>query len=179
MDAEMIHAPAALETGDIRALGRQVEGYVAAAGQGLWERRHARLLDAYQRVGEMAYGAYLELLFRPLHRLARQSGLGLAPRFPGRFEISREWGAEEDRQRWMWSAVAAPGGAPLGTLVFQVHHDHTGFRLPRPVGVLALAEAGDEAVIAALSRRSPEFAAAREASVEIAEYLQSLAAREE
>lgn len=176
MPFETNHAPAALETGDIRALGRQVEAYVAAAWREVLERRRARLLDAYGRVGEMAYGAYLELLFRPLHRLARRDGLLLAPRFPGDFNISREWGEEDDRQRWMWSGVRAPGVAPLGTLVFQVHHDHTAFRVPRPVGVLALEEVGAQAVAAALSRRSPEFAAAREASVEIAEYLRSLAA---
>jgi hypothetical protein len=40
--------------------------------------------------------------------------------------------------------------------------------------IIEIAEAGKEAVIAALSQRSANFGAAREASIEIAEYLQSL-----
>jgi hypothetical protein len=162
--------------GDLAALERGLNEFINRRWRALLEERRPRLLEAYERVGELAYGAYLELLFRPLNRAARAAGIGLAPRLPGDFNSSREWGRDEsDRQRWMWSALSGPDGAPLGTIVVQVHHDHTQFRLPRAPGALVLAETGIPAVAAALADRSPDFAAAREASVEIAEYLESLA----
>jgi len=71
----------------------------------------------------------------------------------------------------MWSTVQTADGRALGTLVTIAHHDHTRFHVPRAPGMLALSETGKDAVAAALSARSPDFAAAREASVEIAEYL--------
>lgn len=166
-------------THDIGALAAHIERHIAQNWQRLLETKHDKLLDAYHRVGEMAYGAYLEWLFRPLHKQAKQAGLSLSPRFPGDFNISREWGEEEDRQRWMWSTVSARDGAALGTIVVKVFHDHTQFRLPRPVEVIALTETGKDAVVEALAQRSTDFAQAKEASIEIAEYLQSLAEAEQ
>jgi hypothetical protein len=124
----------------------------------------------------MAYGTYLTLLFRPIHRQLKLAGLTPKPRFPGDFNISREWGVadETDQQRWMWSTVVAADGTALGTIVTVVFHDHTQFRLPRPPQIIALAETGKEAVIAVLSQRSDDFRNAREATIEIAEYLASL-----
>ena len=65
-------------------------------------------------------------------------------------------------------------GAPLGTLVTIIYHDHTQFRLPRPPHLFALAEVGEEAVVAALSARSAEFRRALPFTEEYALYLQSL-----
>ncbi|HYF62402.1 MAG TPA: DUF6022 family protein [Herpetosiphonaceae bacterium] len=165
---------AALIGGDRGAAESALNEFIGRRWLALLEERRPRLLDAYERVGELAYGAYLELLFRPLNRAAKAAGIALAPRLPGDFNSSREWGADEsDRQRWMWSGAGGPDGAALGTIVLQIHHDHTRFRLPRAPGALVLAETGGS-VAAALAARSPEFAAAREASVEIAEYLEGL-----
>lgn len=158
---------------DIFAIGREIEAYVAVEWESILAENRDKLADAYARAGDMAYGTYLDLLFRPVHRWMRESGLRAEPRLPGDFEISREWGRadETDQQRWMWSTVFSADGEALGTLVTLTHHDHTGFRLPRAPGILALAETGTGAVVDALSARSPEFSAAREASIEIAEYL--------
>jgi hypothetical protein len=95
---------------------------------------------------------------------------------PGDFDISREWGpeTEDDQQRWMWSTIEAAGGVPLGTIVTIVHRDHTRFRLPRRPAIIALPETGKEDVAEALARRSADFVAARQASIEIAEYLRGL-----
>lgn len=158
---------------DIAAIAREIETYVAGEWQTILEENHDKLADAYARAGDMAYGTYLDLLFRPVHRWMREAGLRVEPKLPGDFDISREWGNadETDQQRWMWSTVRAADGRALGTLVTITHHDHTGFRVPRAPGILALEETEQDAVVAALSARSPEFAAAREASIEIAEYL--------
>lgn len=157
---------------DIFTIGRDIESYVRGEWKEILEENRDKLADAYQRAGDMAYGTYLDLLFRPVHRWLRESGLRASPKLPGDFEISREWGQadETDQQRWMWSAIETAEGVPLGTIVTITYHDHTGFRVPRAPGILALAETGG-CVVAALSARSADFAAAREASVEIAEYL--------
>jgi hypothetical protein len=161
----------------IFALGGEIETYLAAEWRSILDENSEKLADAWQRAGEMAYGTYLDLLYRPVHRWLKESGLRAVPKLPGEFEISREWGDgpdETDQQRWMWSTIETMEGTPVGTIVTITPHDHTQFRIPRAPGVVALAETGKDAVVDALCRRSPEFAAAREASIEIAEYMASL-----
>jgi hypothetical protein len=164
---------------DIHAIGRFIEAQIAATWGAVLEQNAAKLADAYAKGGDMAYGTYLTLLFRPIHKRLKEAGLTAKPRFPGDFQISREWGRadETDQQRWMWSAVNSVTDGALGTIVTIVFHDHTQFRLPRAPRIIALAETGKRAVIAELSRRSTDFRDAREASIEIAEYLQSLQAQ--
>lgn len=163
---------------DLRAVARHIERHIQANWQALLEKHAARLADAYARAGDMAYGTYLDLVFRPIHLQLRQAGLKVRPRLPGKFDISREWGNadETDQQRWMWSTLERAGGEPLGTLVTITYHDHSQFRIPRAPGIFAIRAVGPEAVVKALGQRSADFKAAREASIEIAEYLASLAA---
>lgn len=162
--------------GEIFALARYIEGHIAENWQTLIQKNSAKLLDAYDRAGDMAYGTYLTMLFRPVHRQLKQAGLRPAPQLPGDFDISREWGTKEqtDQQRWMWSTINSAAGEPLGTIVTIVFHDHTQFRIPRQPQVIALPETGKEAVVAALSHCSADFKTAREAKIEIEEYLRSL-----
>ncbi len=160
---------------DIHTIARAIEAHIAAHWQPILDENAEKLRDAYAKAGDMAYGTYLTLLFSPIHRQLRSAGLHAAPSLPGDFEISREWGVptQDDEQRWMWSTIETTAGAALGTIVTLTFHDHTRFRLPRPPQIIALPEVGKDAVVAALSHRSANFGAAREASIEIAEYLQS------
>lgn len=164
---------------NIHALAQQIEEQIAERWQAVLTKNAKKLSDAYAQVGDNAYGTYLTLLFSPVHIALKEAGLRASPRLPGNFTISREWGtaAETDQQRWMWSTIKMASGASLGTIVTVTHHDHTQFHLPRPPQVFGLPETGKEAVVQALSRRSDDFAQAREASLEIAEYLQSLESR--
>lgn len=161
---------------DIYAIARSIEQHVAENWQMVLQTQHAKLIDAYNRAGDMAYGTYLNLLFRPVHKELKAAGLRPWPQLPGKFDISREWGtaAETNQQRWMWSTIKRSTGEPVGTIVIAVFHDHTQFRVPRAPQVIALTETGKQAVIEALSQRSEDFKQAREAKIEIAEYLQSL-----
>jgi hypothetical protein len=161
---------------DIHALARYIEDHIAENWQTILQTKHDKLLHAYNRAGDMAYGTYLDLLFRPVHKQLKQAGLRPEPRLPGDFDISREWGRmdETDQQRWMWSTIYSTEGESLGTIVTIVFHDHTQFRLPRQPQVIALTETSQEAVVEALSHRSTDFKNAREAKIEIAEYLRSL-----
>ena len=141
----------------------------------LWD-----LLAEFASEGDTAYGTYLRLLFQPVHAQMKQAGLRAFPRLPGRFSYSREWGSnpeQTDQQRWMWSTIKTADGQALGTIVTITFHDHTQFRITRRPEAFALPEHGKRDVVEALSRRSPEFADAREARIEIAEYLRSLEAR--
>lgn len=171
--------PAAAQANDIFGLANYVDGFVDTTWEDVLRDKHDKLMDAYTRAGDMAYGTYLDILFIPIEKQFKQAGLKLDPGLPGDFNISREWGNadETDQQRWFWCTVVAKEGGPIGTLVTIVYHDHTQFRLPRRPHTFGLAESGKDAVVAALSQRSDDFRNAREASVEIAEYLQRLEAQ--
>ncbi|MBN3527346.1 DUF6022 family protein [Paenibacillus apiarius] len=159
----------------IDAIAHYIEGHISENWQSILQNNWGKLLKAYNEAGDMAYGSYLNLLFLSVHKQFKEAGLRPEPRFPGDFDISREWGNEEknDQQRWMWSTVHSPDGEALGTIVTIVHHDHTQFRVPRQPQLIALRETGKEAVTAALSLRSADFKNAREFTVEYEEYLRS------
>jgi hypothetical protein len=161
---------------DIFALADEFNGLIIATWQQVLEKNHAKLMKAYAEAGDMAYGSYLTLLFRPIHRRLKEIGLAPKPRLPGDFSISREWGVAEgnDEQRWMWSTIVGADGEAIGTLVTIVYHDHTQMRLPRPPHLIALREAGKEAVVEALSQRSEPFRSALEFTLEYELYLKSL-----
>lgn len=148
---------------DIRALARWVDDHLAAHWQGVLEAHHDSLVAAYAKAGDLAFGTYQNLLFREIKRQMRGDGLSAVPALPGDFQTSREWGNADgtDQERWMWSVIHAASGKALGTLVHVVPHDHTRFRLPRRPSVFALHESGRAEVDAALSARSPDFAAAQ------------------
>ncbi|MBB6097491.1 hypothetical protein HNR42_000908 [Deinobacterium chartae] len=168
--------PTAVPYPDIHALADRLQSTIDTRWKALLEEHADRLADAYARGGDLAYGSYLGLLFRPLNRELKRSGLRLIPDLPGNMERSREWGSDAagtDQQRWMWSRVERGQGEPLGTLVTVVYHDHTRFRLPRAPRVLALEATDDAAVIRALSQRHHEFETAPEFTVEVAAYLRS------
>lgn len=166
---------------DILALGQQIEALIKENWGKVQERHEEKLLDAYARAGDMAYGTYLDLLFRPVHKRLRAAGLKAKPRLPGDFQTSREWGTPEetDQQRWMWSTILGADGQPIGTIVTITYHDHTQFQLPRPPGVIALTETGKDAVVATLSRCSEDFKNALEFTLEYEQYLKTLASQGE
>ena len=80
-----------------------------------------------------------------------------SPSFPGTLSTSREWGPPEERERWMWSVVRPAQGAPVGTLVVRLVHDHTQFRIPPPPGVLAVKETEADAIVQAVSHAAGQM----------------------
>ncbi len=160
----------------VAQIAQYIDNHIALNWQTLLQKNSDRLLDAFNRVGDMAYGAYCYKLFRPVHKQLKQAGLRPLPWFPGDFSISREWdnADESDQQRWMWSTIASIEGESLGTIVTIVFHDHNQFRLPRQPEVIALTETSKEGVVEALSERSADFKNAREFKIEYEEYLRSL-----
>lgn len=170
------HALQASKDTPIETIARFIEKHVNENWKLVLESRREKLMDAYIRAGDLAYGTYGEYLFRPVHRELKQAGLRAVPNLPGKFDISREWGNadETDQQRWMWSTIQTIDRIALGTIVIVFYHDHSQFRVPRKPKVIALAETTKQDVIRALARRSRDFRNAREASIEIAEYLASL-----
>jgi hypothetical protein len=110
----------------------------------------------------------------------KQAGLRATPRLPGSFMTSREWGDDEsEHHRWMWSKISAADGTPIGTIAVVFFHDHIQIRIPRPFKIIGLEATSKGAVIAALSRLSPDFKNALEAKIEIAQYLAQLSASEQ
>ena len=165
---------------DLFALAEEFESIIATTWEKVLQKNADKLKDAYERGGDMAYGTYLDSLFRPIRKRLKELGLKVKPRLPGDFNISREWGVpdETDQQRWMWSTVYGADGKPLGTLVTITYHDHTRFYLPRPPKLFALAESGKEAVVEVLSNRSEDFKNALEFPEEYALYLKMLEEQE-
>jgi len=160
----------------IYKIGQFIDAHIQSNWQGVLSNHADKLKRAYEEAGDMAYGTYLNLLLNPVLKEMKELGLRAEPRLPGDFDISREWGNEDetDQQRWMWSAIYDKGGEPLGTIVIQVYHDHTQFRLPRKPGVLALTMTAKEEVAEALSALSESFAQALEFTEEYKLYLASL-----
>ncbi|MCM3240648.1 DUF6022 family protein [Heyndrickxia oleronia] len=159
----------------IDTIAQYIEGHIRENWQTVLLEKRDQLQEAYNEGGDMAYGTYLNLLFLVIHKQLKEAGLRPEPRFPGDFDISREWGEDDsERQRWMWSTVHSSNGEPLGTIVTIVFHDHMQFRVPRKPQIIALSETSKEDVVAALSLRSYDFKHALEFTVEYEEYLRSL-----
>ena len=78
--AELLSAE---ERRDIVALAGYLERHIQAGWLAVLDAKRAKLLDAYERIGEMAYGAYMEFLIRPLRRQMKRAGLRLDQHFPG------------------------------------------------------------------------------------------------
>jgi Family of unknown function (DUF6022) len=161
---------------DILAIAQYIEAHIALNWQSLIHKNIDKLVGVFNKASDMAYGMYLGWLFLPIHKQLKQAELRPEPRFPGDFNISREWGNQEqtDQQRWMWSTINSTEGKPLGTIVTITFHDHTQFRIPQKPQIIALTETSKEAVVEALSQRNADFKNALEFRIEYAEYLQKL-----
>jgi hypothetical protein len=124
---------------DIFAIAQYIENHIAENSQSLLLKHRDKLLRAFEKAGDLAYGVYLNFLFRPIHQQLKQVQLSPKPRFPGDFNISREWGNQEEteQQRWMWSSIESTEGS-LGTIVTITFHDHTQFRIPQNPQIIAL-----------------------------------------
>lgn len=156
----------------IHTLGQYVQAYLDAHTQPVFAVHQARMERQYAEIGEAVYGVYGKHLFAPLYVEFKAMGLRTTPRLPfGGFADSREWGPEEDRQRWFWSKITADDEVALGTLVLAFYHDHVRLRIPRPPRVVPIEATSKVAVIAALARIAPEYGRTQDARSEIAAYL--------
>ena len=165
---------------DIQTLARYIQGYVDENWQRVFEENRDEMVRRYPEIGDSVYGIYGTRLFKYIHNQLKEAGLRATPRLPGSFMTSREWGDDEsDRQRWMWSKISAADGASIGTIAVVFFHDHIQIRIPRPFKIIGVEATSKGAVIAALSRLSPDFKNALEAKIEIAQYLAQLAADEQ
>ncbi|MBV9227958.1 MAG: hypothetical protein JOZ18_01500, partial [Chloroflexi bacterium] len=102
-------------------------------------------------------GVFSRMLFQQLREQFKQVGFVCEPDYPpGDFRSGsvEYWGPPEERERCLWSVVRTAQGTILGTIVTQVYHDHTQFRIPLPPSVLALEETETDAIIEALSDAS-------------------------
>lgn len=156
----------------IHTLGQYVQAYLDAHTQPVFAVHQAELERQYQELGDAVYGVYGKHLFEPLYVQFKAIGLRTTPRLPfGGFADSREFGPEDDRQRWFWSKLTSDDGVAVGTLALAFYHDHIQLRIPRAPQVIPIEATTKGAVIAALARIAPEFAQTRDARSEIAEYL--------
>lgn len=163
---------------NIHTLAKYLQHYLDQNTQPIFKIHQAEMERLYPEIGDSVYGIYGKHLFQSVNEQLKAAGLRSTPRLPfGGFSASREFGPEEDRQRWFWSKITTTDGdgETLGTIALAFYHDHVQIRIPRPMRVMALTETSKGAVIAALSRISPDFATAVDAKTEIAEYLAQLA----
>jgi hypothetical protein len=120
------------------------------------QENQERLLQTFEKAGEYAYGVYGRMLFQPIQEHLLRAGLRCEPDFPGEFRSTsvEYWGPPEERERCLWCIVSTAQGRPLGTIVTQLFHDHTQFRLPHPPAVFVLEETETQAIVEALSHAS-------------------------
>lgn len=159
---------------NIHEIGQMIQQHIDENWERIYQDTHTEMVRLYDEIGDSVYGIYGRNLFKAIHDTFKENGMRAMPRLPGSFSISREWGPEDDRQRWMWSKIIGKDGKAIGTIVTVFYHDHLQIRVPRAFRIIALEETGKGEVIEALSRLAPEFKDAIEAKVEIAEYLASL-----
>ena len=137
----------------IQTLASYIQQYIQEQWQPVLQQAQEDLLRLYDKAGEgAAYGTYAHRLFQPVQEQLKRAGFRSSPNFPGTLPTSLEWGPLEERERWMWSVVRPGQGAPFGTIVIRLVHDHTQFRLPHPPGVLALEETDTNAIVQAVSQ---------------------------
>jgi Family of unknown function (DUF6022) len=135
----------------IQTLASYIQHYIQEQWQPILQQGQEELLRMYDKAGEgAAYGTYAHRLFQPVQKQLKQAGFRSSPSFPGTLSTSREWGPPEERERWMWSVVREASGAPIGTLVVRLIHDHTQFRLPSAPSVLAVKETDADAIVQAI-----------------------------
>lgn len=136
----------------IQTLANYIQKSIHEQWQQVLQKNQEELLRIYDQVGEPAYGMYAQRLFRPIQEQLKRAGFLSEPRFPGTLSTSREWGPLQERERWMWSVIRQTQGAPIGTIVIRLFHDHIQFRIPHAPGVLALQETDADAIVQAVSQ---------------------------
>ncbi len=103
--------------------------------------------EAYQRMGEPAYGLYNRELFAPIQARLSAAGLLCKPPLPGTLPLSEEdWGPEDHRERRMWTLLHDERGTRIGAIVTRFFHDHTQLRLPEPPTAVGLSEVGHDQI---------------------------------
>lgn len=106
-----------------------------------WRQKLPQIQEVYERMGEPAYGVYNRELFAPIQHELAAAGLRCAPSLPGSLPLSEEeWGAEDHRERRMWTLLHDEQGRELGAIVTRFFHDHTQLRLPEPPTAVGLPE---------------------------------------
>ncbi len=136
----------------IHILAAYIRQYLADQWQPVWQESREELLRIYDSAGEAAYGTYAQRLLRPVQQQIKRAEFLAEPRFPGTLATSREWGPLQARERWMWSVVRPAQGAPIGTLVLRLFHDHSALRLPHAPEIWALDATELPAIVTAVAR---------------------------
>lgn len=155
---------------DIQSVAKFLEQHVNQHYDAVFQGMKQEMIDLYPTLGDTVYGKYIDALMRPAIETLKAKRVKSRPRLPGSLMPSREWGAETERQRWMWSKISTED-RDLGTIAFGFYHDHEQIRIPRAPQIVALDATAKRDVIAALSAQFPEFADAIDMKQEIAEYM--------
>jgi hypothetical protein len=140
----------------IHTLASYIRQYIREQLPVLLQENHEKFEKTFTKAGEYAYGVYGRALFQPLQEELKLAGITTEPDFPGDFATTsiEYWGPPEERERCMWSVLATASGQTLGSIVTQIYHDHTRFRIPHIPGIIALEETESQAVLNALSHAS-------------------------
>ena len=147
----------------IDTLASYIRRYLQEQWQLVLSTNQHELEHIFDTIGEgAAYGTYATKLLQPIQQQLKRADYVSKPRFPGTLSTSREWGPQEERERWMWSVVGRAQEVPIGALAILYCHDHTRFRIPRAPDVLALQQNENTAIVEALSRASIDFERAEE-----------------
>ncbi|GAC1628767.1 MAG: hypothetical protein NVS4B11_26980 [Ktedonobacteraceae bacterium] len=140
----------------IHTLTSYTRQYLRAEWHHLLQEHQEELAQTFDKAGEYAYGVFFRMLCQPMQEQMTQAGFLVEPGYPGDFRSTsvEYWGPPEERERCLWCVVRTANGTPLGAIVTQVFHDHTGFRIPQSPGVFAIEETEPAAIVEALSHAS-------------------------
>src|SRR5262245_36583898 len=121
---------------DIHTIAGAIAGHIAENWQASFVAVQAEMAERYAEIGESVYAIYGKHLFKPVQGGLKSAGLRHVPRLPfGGFMASREWGPEDNRERWFWSKLTRADGSAAGTMALAFYHDHINLRIPQSLRV--------------------------------------------
>lgn len=137
----------------IQSLAEYINQYLQQQWELVLQENYNELSDMFTKIGEPAYGAYLNKLIHPIFNELTNHGFILKPGFivPNSVE---HWGPPEERERCLWCVVKKEDGNSIGTLVLRFFHSHVKFDIPLAPEIIALGETERDAIIDTISDAS-------------------------
>ncbi|WP_426449706.1 DUF6022 family protein [Paenibacillus sp. S-38] len=144
-------------------LAAVIQNELASHWKQVLEAHRAELEKVFPELEDSTYGLYLDRLLPPIFGALEQAGYSVLGEVKEtdfiiggclNFSCSLEqWGPEHHRSRVFWMPVREEGRSePVGTLLLDFFHSHTGFEVPEGPRITAAAAADRQEIVAAVRR---------------------------
>ncbi|UOY86707.1 DUF6022 family protein [Bacillus glycinifermentans] len=146
----------------IEEIGEQMQRFVSHNWKKTLHDHYEELTKAFPELEDSTYGLYLDKLMPPAFESLEACGfktthdtkksdflIGKSLNFRHSIE---KWGTEEQRSRVFWIVVRDRQNNPIGTLLFDFFHSHTGFNVPKAPKISVIRETERGNIVEAVKR---------------------------